>query len=142
MDATTETTTAPRPTAGLLGGPLLAAISNEIVGVYRRHYGRGPTRARTVMVEDVVLCRMLDPYTTSERTLIERGRVEEVFNVRHAFQMEMRDEFIEIVERLVGRRVNAFLSDCHVDPDLVTEMFFLEDGDPPRDPQAGVTQQG
>jgi uncharacterized protein YbcI len=135
----TESTTAIHER--LQGGPLLAAISNEIVGVYRRHYGRGPTRARTVMVEDVVLCRLLDPFTVAERTLIDRGRFEEVFNVRHAFQMEMRDEFVEIVERLVGRRVNAFLSDCHVDPDLVTEMFFLEDGAPPRDPLAGVNQQ-
>jgi uncharacterized protein YbcI len=142
MDAMTDTTTDPRAGGSLQGGPLLSAISNEIVGVYRRHYGRGPTRARTVMVEDVVLCRMLDPYTTSERTLIARGRVEEVFAVRHAFQMEMRDEFVEIVERLVGRRVNAFLSDCHVEPDLVTEMFFLEDGDPPEDPQAGLTPMG
>lgn len=142
MDAITETTTPHTAGGALQGGPLLAAISNEIVGVYRRHYGRGPTRARTVIVEDVVLCRMLDPFTTAERTLIARGRFEEVFNVRHAFQMEMRDEFVEIVERVVGRRVNAFLSDCHVDPDLVTEMFFLEDGDPPQDPQAGVTQRG
>lgn len=139
-----EQTTTTRPTESLQGGPLLAAISNEIVGVYRRHYGRGPTRARTVMVEDVVLCRLLDPFTTAERTLIARGRVEEVFNVRHAFQMEMRTEFVEIVERLVGRRVNAFLSDCHVDPDLVTEMFFLEDFDTPKDPEARLnrTEEG
>ena len=124
-DSTTEAVAADTPR----GGRLLAAISNEMVGIYRRHYGRGPTRARTVMVEDVVLCRMLDPFTTSERTLIERGRLDEVKRIRHAFQQEMRVEFTEVVERLVGRQVDAFVSDVHVQPDMLIEMFFLRDGD-------------
>lgn len=126
----------------LRGGRLLAAISNEMVGVYRRHYGRGPTRARTVMVEDVVLCRMLEPFTTSERTLIERGRIDEVKRIRHAFQQEMRVEFTEVVERLVGRRVAAFVSDVHVEPDMLIEMFFLRDGDIPQADPSGELDPG
>ena len=132
----TDSTT-PAPTADdMKGGRLLAAISNEVVGLYRRHYGRGPTRARTVMVEDTVLCRMLDPYTTSERTLLQRGRVDEVKSMRHAFQEEMRVEFLEIIERLTGRKVVAFISDVHVEPDMVIELFFLEPDETPEDPMA------
>lgn len=118
---------------------MLAAVSNEIVGLYRRYYGRGPTRARTVMVEDVVMCRMFDPFTTAERTLLQRGRREEVAAVREAFQQEMRVEFIEVVERLVRRRVVAFLSDLHVDPDMVIELFFLEPEEAPADPSAELS---
>ncbi len=114
----------------LRGGPLLAAISNEIVSLYRRHYGRGPARARTVMVEDAVLVRLLDPFTVSERTLLARGRHAEVTRMRHAFQEEMKVEFFEVIERLVGRRVTAFLSNVHTDPDMVVELFFLEEDEP------------
>lgn len=124
----------------LRGGPLLAAISNELVGLYRRYYGRGPTRARTVMVEDVVLCRLLDPFTTAERTLIDRGRLYEVSASRRAFQQELRGEFLEVVQRLTGQRVVAFLSDVHANPDMVVEMFFLEGAEQPGDPMAEVSR--
>ncbi len=122
-------------------GPLLSAISNEIVGLYRRYYGRGPTRARTVMVEDIVMCRLLDPFTTSERTLLQRGRTEEVAASRRAFQEEMRVEFVEVVERTTGRRVIAFISDMHTDPDMVVELFFLEPDGPPADPTAELSRE-
>ncbi len=138
---TDSTATADRD--DLRGGPLLAAISNEMVGIYRRHYGRGPTRARTVMVEDVVLCRMLDPFTTSERTLIQRNRLDEVKQMRHAFQEAMQLEFVEVIERLVGRRVEVFISDVHVNPDMLIEMFILQDGDlPQEDPSQAVDPEG
>ncbi|MDP9386007.1 MAG: DUF2294 domain-containing protein [Actinomycetota bacterium] len=135
--------TSPTTTGGDEGrrGPLLSAISNEVVGLYRRHYGRGPTRARTVMVEDIVMCRLLDPFTTSERTLLRRGRREEVAAIRHAFQEAMHDEFVEIVERLTGRNVIAFLSDMHTDPDMVVELFFLEPDERPSDPMAEINRE-
>lgn len=112
-----------------------------MVGLYRRFYGRGPTRARTVMVEDVVMCRMFDPFTTAERTLLDRDRRADVARVRHAFQEAMREEFVEIIERLVGRKVVAFLSDVHIDPDMLVELFFLEPESPPADPSADVNRR-
>jgi uncharacterized protein YbcI len=44
----------------------------------------------------------------------------------------MRTELIEVVERLTGRKVAAFMSDNHVDPDVAVETFVLElrDGAP------------
>ena len=109
-------------------GQVLAAVSNEMVGLMRQYYGRGPTRARTLIVEDIVIVRMLDPFTTAERTLIDLGRRDEVERMRRAFQYEMRAAFIEVIERLIGRRVVTFLSEIAVDPDMAVELFFLEGG--------------
>jgi hypothetical protein len=41
----------------------------------------------------------------------------------------MAGEFREAVERLTGRRVLAFISGNHVDPDVAAELFVL-DGPP------------
>ena len=39
----------------LIGGHLLAAISASIVAILRDHYGRGPMRAKTYALDDIVL---------------------------------------------------------------------------------------
>ena len=37
------------------GGHLLAAISTSIVGILRDHYGRGPMKAKTYALDDIVV---------------------------------------------------------------------------------------
>jgi uncharacterized protein YbcI len=111
-------------------GRAMLTISNELVSMHARYYGRGPTKARTLLVEDIVISRLADPFTKAERTLLSLGRVEEVRNMRAAFQHEMRDQFTGSVERALGRRVIGFISEIHVDPDMAIELFFLApDGD-------------
>ena len=112
-------------------GRLAAAISNAIVGIHREHFGRGASRARTVMGADYVICFLEDIYTPVERTLIDAGRFEAVQATRSAFQDTMRQTFSEAVEELTGREVVGFLSQVHVDPDLAVETFILKsrDGD-------------
>lgn len=107
-------------------GTLLSAISNELVGILAREYGRGPTRARTVIVEDMIVCRMLDPFTTAEHTLLRAGRREEVVQLRAAFHKAMAGEITGAVERLTGRRVASFMAQVDVDPDTLVHLFFLE----------------
>ena len=46
-------------------GKLAAAISNAIVGIHREYYGRGASRARTVMGADYIICFMEDIYRPS-----------------------------------------------------------------------------
>ena len=112
-------------------GKLAAAISNAIVGIFREYYGRGASRARTVMGADYVITFLEDIYTPVERTLIEAGRFEAVNETRAAFQETMQERFSGEVERLVGRKVIGFLSQNHVNPDLAVETFILEgDGAP------------
>jgi uncharacterized protein YbcI len=107
-------------------GKVAAAISNAIAGLHRTHYGRGPTRTRTVMGSDYVICFLEDVYTPVERTLIEAGRFDTVRETRNAFQDTMRDAFSRAVEEAVGRKVIGFLSQVHVAPDLSIETFILE----------------
>lgn len=110
----------------LSGGPLVAALSNEFVKLFRNYYGRGPTQTRTILVEDMLVCRMTDPFTTAERTMIDIGRLEEVAALRAAVQDKLRDEFAGVIESLTHRRVIAHVSGVHADPDLCVNVFILE----------------
>ena len=46
--------------------------------------------------------------------------------VRHDFQLVMKDELVGAVEGTLDRKVIAFMSTNHVDPDLAVEVFVLE----------------
>jgi uncharacterized protein YbcI len=109
-------------------GQLAAAISKAMVGIHSRHYGKGPTKAKTYVLEDVVLTVMQDVFTTVERTLIENGKGELVREVRTAFQYTMRDEFIGAVEQITGRETSAFISQIDCESDTAVEVFLLANG--------------
>ena len=108
-------------------GQLAAAISNAMVGIHSKHYGKGPTKAKTYLVEATVVCVMQDVFTTVERTLIENGKGDLVREVRTTFQYTLRDEFIDAVHAIVGRRPRAFMSQIDCDADMALEFFLLED---------------
>ena len=117
-------------------GKQAAAVSNAIAGLHRTHYGRGPTRARTVTGSDYVICFLEEVYTPVERTLIEAGRFDTVRETRNAFQDTMREAFSAKVEQVVGRKVIGFLSQVHINPDLSIETFILEpDGTKQKQPR-------
>src|SRR5688572_27949970 len=107
-------------------GEVLAGISSGIVGLYREHFGKGPTKAKTYVLDDLVICVLRDGLTTVERTLFAEGRADSVREMRAAFQDAVADKFNAVVEDLTGRRVVAFLSQAHVNPDLAIEVFFLD----------------
>jgi uncharacterized protein YbcI len=107
-------------------GPGASRISREVVGLHARLNGRGPTKAKTFIHEDYVLCLLEDVFTTGERTLVGAGSSDQVHATRTAFQQAVRDEFIEIVESAVGRTVRAFVSSTHIDPEISVELFVLD----------------
>ena len=49
-----------------------------------------------------------------------------MIRLRHDFQLAMRDDLVAIVERQLDRKVMAFMSQNHIDPDLAVEVFVLE----------------
>ena len=102
------------------------AIGNEITRLHREHYGRGASTTRTVFQRNYVASFLEDIYTPVERTLIEDGQEEGVKQTRQLFQMAMRERFTEAVERITGRKVVAFMSQVHFDPDLAVEVFVLD----------------
>jgi uncharacterized protein YbcI len=104
------------------------AISNGITRLHRDHYGRGAKTARTIIQRNYVVCFLEDIYTPVERTLIDTGNAEAVRETRQIFQQAMRPNFVEVVEEATGREVIAFMSQCHFDPDMASEIFVLEPG--------------
>jgi uncharacterized protein YbcI len=110
----------------LTGGELLTAISNAIVSLLREHYGRGPTKAKTYVLDDLVVCVMRNGFTAIERTMMEGGQQKRVVELRQDFQELMESIYRKEIERLTGRKVVAFLSQAHVEPDLTIEMFLMD----------------
>jgi len=85
------------------GGSLVAEISREIVRVHARFYGRGPTRAKTVWRDEIVICILEDIFTKAELLLIEGDRFEDVRLHRIAFQDEVAPLLRGGVEAVVGQ---------------------------------------
>jgi uncharacterized protein YbcI len=109
-------------------GDELAEITNGIVHLFSEYYGRGPTRAKTYMLEERYVVTILrDTLTTVERTLAENGEVDLVRRVRLTFQEAMADSFKGVVEKALGRRVSSYHSQILVDPDVGFEFFLLEE---------------
>jgi uncharacterized protein YbcI len=115
-----------RDQASPLPGPMLAEVTNAIVHLHRERYGKGPTRSKSYLLDDVLICVMRDVLTTVERTLVEAGEYAKVRDTRFAFEDATRDRFVDAVERIVGRRVLGFTSQILVAKDVAVEMFLLE----------------
>ncbi len=107
------------------GGPLAAAISNRVVRVMSEYTGRGPTRARTYLHDDLVSVVVRDTLTKGERSLVADGKAEIVLTMRSEYQETMRSDLIGAVTELTGREVIAFFSASHIDPDTALESFLL-----------------
>jgi uncharacterized protein YbcI len=109
------------------GGELLSAISNRIVGILRDHYGRGPMKAKTYALDDIVVCVMRGSgFTAMEQTMMDSGEPEGVVAMREEFQRLMARRYKEAIEELTDRKVVAFLSQAHVEPDITIEIFFVD----------------
>jgi uncharacterized protein YbcI len=106
--------------------PQAREISRAMVGLFKEHVGRGPTVAKTYIHDDLVVCMLHDTMTKAEKTLTEEDKAEEVRQIRRSFQGLFREQASDAVERVVGRKVIAFLSDHAVEPDWAIEAFVLE----------------
>jgi uncharacterized protein YbcI len=110
-------------------GTLRSDISTAIVGLYKEHYGKGPTHCRTYLEPDLVVVILGEGYTASEGTLFEAGKWYEVRESRQIWQDSMHERFVETIEELTQRKVKAFMSANRQDPDYAVELFVLEPPD-------------
>lgn len=108
------------------GGRLLAEITNRIVAFMREHYGRGPIKAKTYVLDNLIVCVLTDGFLAIERTMMAGGETERVLEMRRDFQGLMKKRYSEMIEELTGRKVLAFLSQAHIEPDLTVEMFLMD----------------
>jgi uncharacterized protein YbcI len=105
-------------------GSAIAKISREIVGIHARYYGRGPTKAKTVWRNDVVVCVLEEIFTRAEQLLVDGDHFEQVRSHRQAFQDQVEPLFRNTVEQATGHTVHAFLS--QVSPEgVASEVFTL-----------------
>lgn len=108
-------------------GEALAAVTNGIVGLFREYYGRGPTKAKSFLLDGyIVVCVLEDTMTTVEQTLVKNGNGDMVRQVRLTFQEAMADQFEGVVAAAMGRRVTAYHSQLTMEPDMGFEFFVLE----------------
>jgi uncharacterized protein YbcI len=112
--------------APLTGEPLLAAVTEAMVGLHQRYHHRVPVTAKTLLLGgELIVCVLGGVYTDVEKTMIELQRKVIVQETRSAFQVAMQHKFVSVVERLSGREVLAFMSNQHVGPDIEIEIFLL-----------------
>jgi uncharacterized protein YbcI len=106
---------------------VLAAISDEMVGLYKDQFGRGPNRVRTYWCgEDLITTVLEETLTPAERNLAKLGEHHRLRDTRMFFQYATVREFCEPVERLTGRTVRAFISGVDTEVDgLSIETFVL-----------------
>ena len=111
----------------LVGGHLLSAISTSIVGILRDHYGRGPMKAKTYALDDIIVVVMRGSgFTALEQTIMDSGEPDRVIAMREDFQRVMAERYKHTIEELTDRKVLAFLSQAHVEPDITMEIFFVD----------------
>ncbi len=111
------------------GSSVTAEVSNAMVGLKKRFYGRGPTRAKTYVNDNYIFCVLDGGLTQNEKTLLDAGEEELVRGYRVRFEEVMAEQTTEAVQRITGRKVLGYHSQILFEPTVVIEMFIL-DGEP------------
>jgi uncharacterized protein YbcI len=114
------------PGIGEAGGELLTRISNEMVRAQKKFFGKGPTSAKSYMLDDMLLIVMRGGFTTAEETMLEFGQQDLVRQFRQIFENEMTERLHKMVEELTGRQVLTYQSQILFEPDVVVEIFLFD----------------
>lgn len=107
-------------------GLMAAEISRQMVGLYARYTGRGPTKARTTINTNLVVVVFEDALTKGEANLVAVGEGDAVLEMRRTFHRAMCADALRIVEDQLERRVFSVLSDTDPDRSLAVTVFVLE----------------
>ena len=110
----------------LSGGALNATLANEIGKLFADFSGRGATRSRAFLHQDVVVCLLEDGATRAERNLVAAGKADLVRLQRDALQYALAPQLIDAVQRLTGRHVRTFISGTDASGGSSVETFVLE----------------
>jgi uncharacterized protein YbcI len=113
-------------------GQVLADVSNAVVRIHKRFYGKGPVKARAHLSQDVLTVILEGGFTRGEQTLQDHGHAQEVVRSRLAMQQSIESEFRIAVESILYRSVRSFMSANDPSNALQAEVFVLE----PRDSEA------
>ncbi len=123
------------------GQSLLARISTEMVRAQKDFFGKGPTKAKSYFLDDMLIIVMQGGVTTAEKTMLEFGEDDKVRDFRQTFENQMTERLTGLVEELTGRKVLTYQSQIMFDPDRVVEMFVFDDDAAPELIQATAEGQ-
>lgn len=107
----------------LSGDP--AEITRFVVRTMAATLGRGPTRARAYVNEDVITVVLRDTLTKPEQVLIEHGSTDALQIARGALHDAMRIQLREGIERVTDRPVLSLHIDHQFEADTVAIVFVL-----------------
>lgn len=117
----------PREEEVLRGQSLLARISTEVVQTFKEYYGKGPTSAKSYMLDDMLFVVMRGGLNAAEKFLLEKDEVDVVRQYRQTFENCMNEILSKKIEDLTHRKVIAFNSQILFDPDMSIEIFIFDD---------------
>jgi uncharacterized protein YbcI len=84
-------------------------------------------KAKTYALDDIIVVVMRGSgFTPLEQTIMNSGEPTRVVAMREEFQRVMESRYKQAIEELTGRKVVAFLSQAHVEPDITIETFFVD----------------
>lgn len=109
-----------------LAGMVASQIQNQMVRLLVRYTGRGPTKTRTTVNTNLIAVIFQDTLTKAEMNLVAAGQAQSVMDMRRTFGSLMREEAVEIVEEVTGRRVLTMLSDVDPEANVAAQLFVLE----------------
>jgi uncharacterized protein YbcI len=105
----------------------LAALSNEMVRIYKDQFGRGPTKVRSHYAgPDTLVCLLENTFTPAEKSLQGMGEAQRLREMRMFFQYASAGDFTAAVMTATGRRVRSFISGIDTNTDIACEVFVLE----------------
>lgn len=105
----------------------LQEVTNTMVRIYKKLFGRGPTKARSSYAgRDPFIATLENSLTATERNMIALGEHQQVRETRALFQYASERDFIETVEQITGRRVRAFVSGTDTHQVVSSEVFCFE----------------
>lgn len=90
-----------------------AAIAEVITKLEREFYGRGPTSVRVSISNgdpEVITALSIDRLTNMDRTLVDRGQIDEVRSHHQAVHTATSDEFCDGIAAIVGSRPSSYLA--------------------------------
>ncbi|MGC1851695.1 MAG: Na-translocating system protein MpsC family protein [Solirubrobacterales bacterium] len=111
----------------LSGGELNAALTREVVRIHTANVGRGPNKSFSFHNGNVAVTILYGVFTKAEQSLAMNEHGDAVLAIRQLFQRTMAAELKACVEELTARKVVAFMSDNHLEPDMAVEVFILDE---------------
>lgn len=116
-----------RCAAAELEGSSLLEISNEMVRLYKRAFGRGPTKARTLTAgPDAIVVVLEDVLTVAERNVLAFGGEERLREARQVLQDAIGPAVRSLVEQALGRRTRAYMTGVDARRAVAVTVVSLE----------------